>query len=136
MDFDLGWLVGQTLTGVEDAGHGSWRFHFGDAEVRADCPWRVVRDGGIALSSEDHGHQYGLPQPVDAGAACRALLVGAVVSAAAIRAETRDIAVGFGPGTRLEVVPLSSGYESWQVSGPGRQVVVAQGGGNLVAWGP
>ena len=134
-DYDLGWLVGRTLATVESHGHGTWRFVFGDdARVHAGCPWRVVRDGGIVLSSEDHGHNYGLPAPVDAEAECRALIAGGMVRAAEIRADTRDIAIGFASGTRLEVIPLSAGYESWQVAGPGRRVVIAQGGGNLAVW--
>ena len=84
--YDLGWLVGRTLAEVNWTEQGSWQFGFGpDAGVRADCPWRVIRDGGIALSSEDHGHQYGLPAPVDAEAECRRLIGGAVVAAGSPR---------------------------------------------------
>ena len=132
-----GWLVGRTLTDLEHLGHGSWRFGFGpEAEVRVECPWRIVRDGGIRLSSEDNGHRYGLPQPVDAEADCRTAIGGSVVTAVAARDETRDLVIWFGGGARLEVVPLSSGYESWQAGGPGRSLVVAQGGGSLAVWGP
>jgi hypothetical protein len=102
--------------------------------VRADCPWRVIRDGGIVLSSEDHGQQYGLPAPVDAEAECRRLIGGAVVAAAEVRDETRDFVIRFASGTRLELVPLSSGYESWQLGGPGGSLVVSQGGGQLAIW--
>jgi hypothetical protein len=137
VDCDLGWLVGRTLTEVKRLGHCYWQFVFGpDAEVRSECPWRFIRDGGIALSNEDHGHQYGLPQPVDAEAECRALIGGAVVLTAEVREGSRDLVIGFGTGMRLELVPLSSGYESWQVAGPGRSLVVAQGGGSLAVWGP
>jgi hypothetical protein len=102
--------------------------------VRADCPWRVIRDGGIVLSSEDHGQQYGLPAPVDAEAECRRLIGGAVVAGAEVRDETRDFVIRFASGTRLELVPLSSGYESWQLGGPGGSLVIAQGGGQLAIW--
>ena len=135
--YDLGWLVGRTLTEVKGPECGSWRFEFGpDIEVRADCLWRVVRNGAVTLSSEDNGRQYGLPQPIDAEAECRALLGEAVVAAAAVHDETRDIVIRFDSGARLEVLPLSSGYESWQMGGPGRLLVIAQGGGNLAMWGP
>jgi len=133
--YDLGWLVGRTLAEVNGSEHGSWQFGFGpDAGVRADCPWRVIRDGRIVLSSEDHGQQYGLPAPVDAEAECRRLIGGAVVAGAEVRDETRDFVIRFASGTRLELVPLSSGYESWQLGGPGGSLVIAQGGGQLAIW--
>lgn len=137
MDVDLGWLVGRTLSEVERFGPYVWRFRFGpDAEVRSECPWRIIRGGGIALSNEDHGQQFGLPSPLDAEAECRALVGGAVVLSAEVRDETRDIVIRFRSGARLEVVPLSSGYESWQVAGPGGLQIVAMGGGELAVWGP
>ena len=136
MDTDLGWLVGRTLSAAERLGPCVWRFRFGpDAEVRSECPWRVIRNGGIALSSEDHGHQYGLPAPVDAEAECRVLIGRAEVRSAEVRAESRDLVIGFGPGLRLELIPLSSGYESWQLAGPRRLQIVAMGGGELAVWG-
>jgi hypothetical protein len=130
--YDLGWLVGRTLAEVNWTEQGSWQFGFGpDAGVRADCPWRVIRDGGIALSSEDHGHQYGLPAPVDAEAECRRLIGGAVVAAAEVRDETAIWSFGSRqgrgsnwfrcrPGTRAgswvapaEALWLRRGAESW-----------------------
>jgi hypothetical protein len=136
VDCDLSWLTGRALVAAESLGRGTWRFAFGDGtEVRAECPWRVVQGGGIVLSSEDHGLRYGLPQPIDAAAECGALLGGAIVRSAEARDETRDIIIAFASGTRLEVVPLSSGYEGWQVVGPDGSLTVAQGGGNLSVWG-
>ncbi|MFO0891170.1 MAG: DUF6188 family protein [Isosphaeraceae bacterium] len=135
MELDLSWLTSRRLTAVEHAGHGTWRFHFGDdAEVHSDSPWRLFRDGRIALSSEDHGHRYGLPGPIDAEAACVAEVGGAVVRSAEVRDESRDFVVTFESGVRLEIVPLSSGYESWKLGGPGGLFVVAQGGGDLAVW--
>jgi hypothetical protein len=137
VDVDLGFLLGRTLSQVERLGSYAWRFRFGpDAEVRAESPWRIIRDGGIVLGSEDHGHQYGLPSPIDAQAECQALIGGTEVRSAEVRAVSRDLVVGFGPGVRLELVPLSSGYESWQVAGPRRLHIVAMGGGELAVWGP
>ncbi|HEY2786464.1 MAG TPA: hypothetical protein VGJ05_15980 [Fimbriiglobus sp.] len=58
------WLVGRTLFEVERLDSCVWRFRFGpDAEVGSECPWRIIRDGGIALSSVDHGQQYVLLMP-------------------------------------------------------------------------
>ena len=59
-----------------------------------------------------------------------------MVAAAEVRDETRDLVIRFASGTRLELVPLSSGYESWQLGGPGGSLVVAQGSGQLAIWHP
>lgn len=135
MDYDFTWLVGRILTRIESRGHGTWYFGFGDSqEIRGDCPWRLIRDGQIILSSEDHGHKYGLEHEIDAEAACRSEIGGAVVLNSEVRDQTRDLVVGFANGSRLELIPLSSGYESWQVFGPGGSFVVAQGGGGLAVW--
>jgi len=137
VECDLGWLVGRTLAEVERLGRCVWRFRFGsDAEVRSECPWRIIRDGGIVLSSEDHGHQFGQPAPVDAEAECRVVIGGAMVRSVKVRSESRDLVVEFGPGLRLELVPLSSGYESWQVRGPRGLDITAIGGGELAVWSP
>ncbi len=137
MEHDLTWLIGRTLNLIEFRGFGSWRFGFGaDGLIQADCPWRLVREGRIALSSEDHGHQYGLTQPVDATVACQSQLGGLAVVAVAVRGETCDLLITFATEARLELIPLSSGYESWHVFGPEGRHIVALGGGGLTGWGP
>jgi hypothetical protein len=134
---DLVWLVGRTLSEIDRLGHCIWRFTFGpDAELRSECPWRVIRNSRVVLSNEDHGHQFGLPGPINAETECRALIRGAAVLSASIRDESRDFVLAFGPKLRLELVPLSSGYESWQLFGPRDLHIVAMGGGNLAVWGP
>jgi hypothetical protein len=135
MTLDLGWLVGRHLTEVHCAGHGTWRFGFGaEAQIEADCPWRLIRDSAIVLSSEDHGHAYGLPAPIDAEAACWVQIGDDLVRAVQVREASRDLVLDFESGARLEILPLSSGYESWKLGGPGGLFVVAQGGGNLAIW--
>ena len=72
--------------------------------------------------------------PIDAAVTCRTMLGGAVIQMAEVRAGTRDIIIDFESGDRLEIIPLSSGFESWQIAAPGGTITIAQGGGNLVAW--
>jgi Family of unknown function (DUF6188) len=135
MSCDLGWIIGRSIVEVVSYEGPSWSFRFGGAmEVRADSPWRLIRGGHIVLSSEDHGHQYGHKEPIDAVAVCRTMICGKAVRSAEVREGTRDIVMLFETGDRLEIIPLSSGYESWQIAGPDGSMTVAQGGGNLVAW--
>ena len=137
MTCDLGWLVGRSLAAVILLEGPSWCFRFGcEAEIRADSPWRLIRNGRMVLGSEDHGQWYGRLRPIDAADAWGTILGGAVVRSAEVREETRDIIIVFETGDRLEIIPLSSGFESWQIASPGGTVTFAQGGGDLVTRRP
>ena len=137
MECDLSWMVGRSIAEVVIRNPTSWTFAFGkDAEIRTECPWRLIADGRIVLSGEDHGHKYGLPAPIAADRACLARIGGAVIVAAEVRDGTRDMVLGFASGDRLEILPLSSGYESWHLVGPDGSFTVAIGGGDLAIWGP
>jgi Family of unknown function (DUF6188) len=132
----LDWLIGRELTEIERQSHGLWRFRFGsEAAIRSECPWRLISAGKITLSNADDGQPFGRAVPIDAEAHCRALIGNTAICSAEVREESRDLVIGFGPGLRLEFLPLSSGYESWQVSGPGGLHIVAMGGGTLITWG-
>ena len=135
MKFDVSWLVGRTVTEIVLTDPACWHFRFDDgSEIRPQCPWRLVRSGAIAVTSEDHGHPYGLGVPVHSGALCRSLLAGLKVRTAEVRDDTRDILLYFDDEVRLEILPLSSGYESWDIIEPSGRCTFAQGGGNLVTW--
>src|SRR5262245_47105092 len=65
MSADLSWLVGRRCTRIQ-CDEFSWTFAFDTGEVRTPCLWRLVESGRIRVTSEDHGHQFGLPAPLDA----------------------------------------------------------------------
>jgi hypothetical protein len=134
-EIDVSWMLGRAIAEVEGNLPCPWIFRFGEgAEIRTDSVWRIVVGGHIVLSSEDHQQQYGLPAPVDAEARCRPLIVQVRIERAEVREETRDIVIVFESGARLEILPVSSGYESWEITAPGGTHTVAQGGGNLAVW--
>ena len=63
---DLTWLVGLQLKAVEKKDY-SWFFTFDDGgSIATESFWRLITIEGVAVTSEDHGHQFGLPAPVDA----------------------------------------------------------------------
>ena len=113
----------------------TWFVMFGDSlTISVTCPWRLLQSGSIAVSSDDHRQQFGLPAPIDAAERATTLLAGSVVKRVEVRDGTADIFIDFDRDWRLEIIPLSSGYESWEVSTPSGKFVVAQGGGQLSAW--
>jgi hypothetical protein len=136
MSFDISRLIGRSVAKVELSDPAFWRFRFDDGtEIRPGCPWRLIRSGAIDVSSEDHGHPYGLGVPVDAAAPCRSLLSRLKVLSAEVRDDTRDILLYFANDTRLEIVPFSTGYESWEIIELSGRQTVARGGGHVMTWG-
>lgn len=95
------------------------------------CLWRLIESGRIRRTSEDDGHQFGLPAPVDAAAEVNGYLVGAFVERVELRKGVLDLEFQFSTGHTLQVIPSSSGYEAWNLS-MGNKQYIAVGGGELV----
>ena len=123
-------LVGHTLRTVEQRDH-SWFFIFGDEmSIVTESPWRFITPECIFVTSEDHGHPFGLPAPVDAAARVMSRLDSVRVSAASIHEITGDLHVYFGPEVYLEFLQMSGGYESWRLYIRGAETI-CMGGGEL-----
>lgn len=133
-ELDLSWMVGRRLIEVDFHEPGLWIFEIDGGLLSVECPWRALEGGRMWRSSEDHGHPYCLPAPVDSLADVRQLLRGQVVTAARAREGTLDLVLEFGPERVLEVLPISSGYEAWILADPLGRSFVAQGGGHLATW--
>ena len=64
---DMDWLANRHFREVIRYEH-SWAFAFEDGVgVTAECLWRLIENGRIRFTSEDDGHQFGLPAPRDCG---------------------------------------------------------------------
>ncbi len=129
---DLSWMIGRRIAAIRLVEPVSWWFEFsGQGSVRSDSLWRVVADGRIRASSEDHGHKFGLPQAVDSAERAHTLLDKATIRQASVLDSTGDLVVELETGTRLEVLVTSSGYESWALFCPNGDEVIAAGGGKI-----
>ena len=114
---DVSLLVGRRLEAVVKHDH-VWGFTFsGGLGLEVSCLWRLLVTGKLNVTSEDHGHQFGLATPVDGRAVLRQLLVGTPVTAATARAGTVDLSLEFGVRGTLEVIATSAGYEAWVLGG-------------------
>jgi hypothetical protein len=124
-------LVGGELTSLERR-DWTWFIGFGpDTMIATEDLWRLISNGRIVATSEDHGQWFGRPSPVDAGSQVLALVRGGTVTAAAIAPSTGDLAISFGGRTLIQFVQTSSGYESWRLSVPGSETICV-GGGEIV----
>jgi hypothetical protein len=134
-DIDLSWMDGRVITEVSFDEPTLWHFAFGsEAGLGVECLWRIVEHGSVVLCGEDHGQQFGLPSPVDAVERATALLSGRRVAGAQLREATADVVIEFDGDCRLEIIPDSMGYESWQLRDPSGISYVAQGGGQICKW--
>lgn len=128
---DISMLAGTSLLSVTSEEH-SWVFAFTDGSaLRCECPWRLVSDDRIAVTSDDHDQRFGLARTIDAGARAAERVAERPVSAVSIAVDTGDLTLRFGPSARIEVLVNSSGYESWHLSLSDGRMVVATGGGEI-----
>lgn len=112
-----------------------WAFDLqGGTALAVECHWRLISPQHIALTDEDDGQRFGLPEAVDAETTANALLAEATISCVTIDQVTADLRLGFSNGLQLELINNSSGYEGWRASfsHAGKVVsIIAMGGGRL-----
>src|SRR5579862_5495072 len=95
---DISWLTEHRLDSVVK-NEFTWDFVFSDGvNLQAECLWRLLESGHIVVTSEDHGHQFGLPKPIDCVEELCRRIGGAEVSSVGIRDGTLDLAIGFSTG--------------------------------------
>ncbi len=109
-----------------------WYFDFGgENRVGTGSSWRLLRSVGdepIIITSEDDGHQFGLPEPVDAAEWVYSRVAGRPVTAASISPKSGDLLIEFLGGISLELLQMSAGYESWSLYVRGQRYECAGGG--------
>lgn len=131
---ELDWLIGHRFELVTRREY-EWVFMFDkDASIVVACLWRLVESEHVRFTSEDDGHQFGLPAPVDAAAEINTRLAGASVEGVELRQGVLDLNLQFSTGHTLQIIPDSSRYEAWNASDEKRQLI-AVGGGKLAIFG-
>ena len=130
-------LCGTTLARV-DAWEFGWAFGFSSgATVTTQSIWRALTAEGIAVTSEDHEQQFGLPAPVDAGQRAVSVLFGKITKVE-LAPVTSDLRISFDSSAALEFLNTSSGYEGWHLVARENErkawEIVALGGGDLAMW--
>ena len=134
-EYTLEWLSGDHVIAVEVEEVGSWTWKFASGgKLQLYCPWRVLENEAIRISSEDHKQQYGLPAPIDAATEVASLLRGDIVTVANVAQKSGDIRIAFESGKELQAVPFSSGDEAWESLSPRGFNVIAQGGQQLAGF--
>ena len=130
------WLQGRSLRSVlHDEETDEWCFDFGEGYVlQTASPWRLVRNGSIAVAHTDHGQRFGLPSAIDVTVAAPELVRTRIVEEAVAANGTADLSIDFAGGIRLEVLNNSSGFEGWVLNAPGGRRALVASGGKVVEW--
>lgn len=76
-------------------------------------PWRLLGQGRILITGEDHGHIFGFPEPVDAESKFNELVKSATIERVAVDPVTGDLAIELSGPLVVQVLTMSAGYESW-----------------------
>ena len=128
----MSWLEGAEVAAISLTEPVSWWFEFSDGTaLRAECLWRVITDEHVEVTSADHGHQFGLTRPVDAGVLAMRAFTHAQVRRASLADATGDMTLEFNNGARLEILTTSMAYEGWAITSPGGDEIIGLGGGRI-----
>ena len=128
---NLKWMIGLSIVAVEKKDY-TWFFRLNDGAVIAatDSPWRLVTPKGVAITSEDHGHQFGLPSPVDAAEIVKPQALGRRIDNCEVDKKTGTSSSTWDQFLLRSYV-FSSGYEAWHLTHSSLEIVCT-GGGKIV----
>lgn len=105
------WLSGESLTLVRR--EYDWSFDGRHVVLCVSALWRLKDGSRLLLTSASDGHQFGLPDRVDAEARFNSLIKDAIIVQVDKDLLSADLRLRFSNGLVLEVI-TDSFYESWQ----------------------
>ena len=112
-----------------------WLLDLGEGMfVAVSVPWRIVFEGRIAFARDDDAQLFGRSIPVDGEGEARRFFGAKLITKVTVDRQTGDLALHFGPETRLDVFNNSVGYEGWKARyaiGGRRWSATALGGGEM-----
>jgi hypothetical protein len=106
----------------------SWLVLFTNGDsLNIECMWRLLEDGCIKSTSNDHDQLFGRDIPINGEATLNKLAEHEILSAQCT-AQTGDLDIKLGQHFNLQVIADSAGYESWQYKKNSGGSFVAVGG--------
>jgi hypothetical protein len=121
-------LEGKTLLGFDIMEHGFCSMPLsGGYAISAETLCRFIGQNGEFISTQDHGHKFGLTAPYDAADKIKNAIKGKEIIKANLAEDTGDLTLVV-DGGRLEIICNSAGYECYQVNGPDDLIIIGRGG--------
>ena len=108
----------------------TWYFSFEEkVSLQSECLWRLLHEGKIKYTSNDHGQKYGHGKPYDLETEVQKLLHNTALLKIDRNLLTGDLCLEFEKEYKLELLTDSSGFESWSLEIGEKQIVgLGQGG--------
>jgi hypothetical protein len=111
-----------------DPDGNSWTFVFSDdIIVGISGFWRLTVEGQIRLVSSDHGHLFGLKEPLDVVEETEKMLKNQTLRSLEVL-PNGDLLLEIYNNIRVEIFISSSGYESFDFSIAGKRYIGCGGG--------
>lgn len=105
-----------------------WRIAFTNGDqLEIKCLWRLLEEGFITATSDDHGKDFGWKQIFDGVDALSALAKHQIMNVSMLP-ETGDIGIKFDNGTILQIIPVSAAAESWRFTQEDGVINIAKSG--------
>jgi hypothetical protein len=112
----------------------SWRFVFANKIwVSVSGFWRLLEKNQIVLVSLDHGHQFGLSNPVDLSELIARRLSCKKLIKIEVKEDTADLVLTLTDEYTLEIFIASTGYETYDFSINGKRYI-GLGSGNIATY--
>jgi hypothetical protein len=109
----------------------TWYFYFANNIFASSTGfWRLLKANRINLVSFDHGHQFGLPQPVDLSERLTKQLTGKKLTEIRVDKDTADLTLVISEYIKIQIFIASTGYESYEFS-INNQRYIGMGSGNV-----
>ncbi len=102
----------------------------GGYSISTETLFRFIRQNGEFISTQDHGHRFGLTVAYDAADKIEKAIKGKEIIKADLAEDTGDLTLVV-DGGRLEIICNSAGYECYQLNGPGNLIIVGRGGNTI-----
>lgn len=92
---------------------------------------RIIKENQLIASTKDHGEWFGLNEPYNAEAELNSLVSNSVVIDVFYGSTGSDIIFSMSNGITIEILSVSTGYESWEYRTQEGVLYVATGSGKI-----
>lgn len=129
---DLSWPIGEKFVEVREIAPGRFAFTFDDFHFSVSCVWRVEKENKILIAKGDHEQQYDQETVIDVSEEVNRILKNDVIAGGLINTISGDFTVNYKSGIIFRVFNDSSGYEAWDMQGPGGHRLISISGGAVI----
>jgi len=118
MTNDLNFITNSLFDKVTyDGSADNWHFSFADKiGISVSGFWRLLEKNHIVLVSLDHGHKFGLTEPLDLKEEIKNRLTAKKIIKIVVNKDTADLILTFTDQFKLEIYIASSNYETYDFS--------------------